>query len=504
MSKTNLFQDWVQSLKRTPSKSSRSRDDLSLSYKPYEIDFSMHVELRKKLVDRMNNLPQEKRHANAAVLLDGGSELPKYCTDTTHCNFRQESFFQYLFGAREPDCSGAIDLSTGESILFVPRLSSEWELWCGKAPTLDYLKSHYQVDHVHYQDEKLEVLQKRGIVHLHVLYGLNTDSGLYTVTTAKFDGIEAFTVHKDILHPELVECRLIKTERELDLLRWINTISSEAHVQVMRTLKPGMMEFQAESQFLYYCYMIGGARFHAYTCICGSGHNASALHYGHAGAPNDKVLKDGDLILNDMGCELHCYASDITCTFPVNGKFTKDQIFIYEAVLKSHDAVIAAMKPGVEWKDLHILSLRVLGEELLKGGLLVGDIEDLMRHHVPAYFYPHGLGHLLGLDVHDVGGYTDGKTRTPTKSLCKLRCDRALEKNMVLTVEPGCYFIDAQLDDLLANPEASQFVSKDVLARFRGFGGVRIESDVIVVEDGAENMTKVPRTVADIEQCISA
>ncbi|OQR91079.1 xaa-Pro dipeptidase, metalloprotease family M24B [Thraustotheca clavata] len=467
-------------------------------YETFEIDFAMHREHREKIIARMLKLNGLVEHS--CIMVHGGTQLGEYDTDTDYA-FKQESMFQYLFGVKEPDCAGAIDLVTKESILFVPRLSEEWALWCGDRKPLSWFKTFYGVDHVHFTDEIATVLLARQVKNLYLLKGVNLDSGVETQTTSKFDDIDKFTTDLTALHPELVECRVTKSEKELELLRWINRLSSNAHIKVMETIEPGMVEFHAESEFLHACYSQGGARFHAYTCICGSGHNASALHYGHAGAPNDKVLNDGDVFLNDMGCEYHGYASDITCTFPVNGKFTPDQKFIYEGVLKAHDAVIAAMKPGVEWVDMHLLSQRVLTEHLLQGGLFQnGSVDELMEAEISAYFYPHGLGHLMGLDVHDVGGYLPGTGRTDTRMLRKLRAGRKLEKNMVITVEPGCYFIEGQIEELLSSPATAKYINKEVLARFRKTGGVRIESDVIVTATGAENMSYlVPRKVAEIE-----
>ncbi|KAF0685840.1 Aste57867_22315 [Aphanomyces stellatus] len=475
----------------------------TFAYEVYEIDYVMHREHRDKLMDRMHALPSLA--PSSSIVLHGGVEQSEYDTDTTRL-FRQESMFQYLFGVKEPDCAGALDLTTGHSLLFVPRLSAEWALWCGDRPPLDWFRVHYGVDAVHYVDELASVLASRGTQTLYVCDGVNIDSGLSTQTTSVFAGMDQFAVDRSTLHHELVECRVIKTEKELALLRWVNRLSSAAHIQVMKTIVPGMMEFHAEATFSHACYSQGGARFHAFTCICGSGHNASALHYGHAGAPNDKVLRDGDIFLNDMGAAYHGYASDITCTFPVNGVFTDDQAFIYNGVLKAHDAVLAAMKPGVEWRDMHVISQRVLTEHLLAGGLFQhGTLDELMDAEISTYFYPHGLGHLMGLDFHDVGGYLPGDKRTDSRMFHRLRCGRTLEKNMVITVEPGCYFIDLQLDDLLSDPTTAKYVKLDVLARFRGVGGVRIESDVIVTEDGAENMSYlVPRTVEAVEEIMRA
>jgi Xaa-Pro dipeptidase len=291
----------------------------------------MHRENREKLISRI--LGEKILIPSSAIVLHGGVEVSEYDTDT-NVPFQQESMFQYLFGVKEPDFAGAIDLVTKESILFVPRQSAEWALWCGDIKPLHWFQTHYGVDHAHFMDELAAVLTARRLKNVYILEGVNLDSGLTTQTTSKFPGIDKFTVDKTTLHPHLVECRVIKSEKELELLRWINHLSSMAHIKVMQTIQPGMMEFHAETTFLHECYSKGGARFHAYTCICGSGHNASALHYGHAGAPNDKHLNDGDIFLNDMGCSYHGYASDITCSFPVNGRFTADQKFIYEGTIK--------------------------------------------------------------------------------------------------------------------------------------------------------------------------
>nr|XP_012227156.1 PREDICTED: uncharacterized protein LOC105675003 isoform X2 [Linepithema humile] len=298
----------------------------------------------------------------------------------------------------------------------------------------------------------------------------------------------------------VLNSRVIKSSREIEVLRYVCKISSEAHKAVMRFLRPGMSEYNAEACFLHYVYDKGGCRHASYTCICGSGHNSSILHYGHAGAPNNKVIQDGDMCLFDMGGNYCGYAADITCSFPANGKFTEDQKLIYNAVLKARDAVIAAARPGVVWTDMHLLANRVMLTALKEGGLLVGDVEDMIKVGLNEVFQPHGLGHLLGLDVHDVGGYLPGHPERSTQAgVRKLRTARTLLAGMCLTIEPGCYFIDCLLDAALANPEQSKFLVPEQLQRFRGFGGVRIEDDVLITEIGVENMTYVPRTVEEIE-----
>lgn len=270
-------------------------------------------------------------------------------------------------------------------------------------------------------------------------------------------------------------------------------------MEVMRRIRPGMEEYQLESVFQHYCYAKGGMRHMSYTCICGSGENGAILHYGHAGAPNDKTIKDGDMCLFDMGGEYYCYTSDITCSFPANGKFTADQRFIYETVLKSNRAVLAACKPGTSWADMHMLAERVALEQFKEKGLVQGDIDEMMKVRLGAIFQPHGLGHLLGCDVHDVHGYPEGTSRRTEPGLKSLRTTRTLQQGMVLTIEPGIYFIDCNLDAAFDNPQQSCFLVREQIDRFRNFGGVRIEDDIAITADGAELLTCVPRSVEEIE-----
>tara|TARA_B100000795_G_scaffold161983_1_gene121717 strand:+ start:61 stop:1152 length:1092 start_codon:yes stop_codon:yes gene_type:complete len=207
----------------------------------------------------------------------------------------------------------------------------------------------------------------------------------------------------------------------------------------------------------------------AYTCICACGPNPAILHYGHAGKPNSRQLGAGDLALLDMGAEYHCYASDITCSFPIvdaakggGGGFTAAQRLVYEAVLDAQRAVLGALRPGASYADLHELAEAAILRALLAGGVLSraghdsdeAAVEAMMAAGLGAVFMPHGLGHLIGLDTHDVGGYLPGTPERSTRpGLSKLRTSRLVEAGMVLTVEPGCYFIDLLLDRALASKE---------------------------------------------------
>uniref|UniRef100_A0AAA9S3M1 Xaa-Pro dipeptidase n=1 Tax=Bos taurus TaxID=9913 RepID=A0AAA9S3M1_BOVIN len=413
---------------------------------------------RQRLCERLRK--NTAVQAGSAVVLQGGEETQRYCTDTGVL-FRQESFFHWAFGVTEPGCYGVINVDTGTSTLFVPRLPPSHATWMGKIHSKEHFKEKYAVDDVQYTDEIASVLTSRSPSVLLTLRGVNTDSGSIC-REASFEGISKFNVNNTILHPEIVECL-----------------------------------------FEHYCYSRGGMRHSSYTCICGSGENSAVLHYGHAGAPNDKTIQDGDMCVFDMGGEYYCFASDITCSFPANGKFTPDQKAIYEAVLRSCRAVMSAMKPGVWWPDMHRLADRIHLEELTRIGLLTGSVDAMVQVHLGAVFMPHGLGHLLGLDVHDVGGYPEGVDRIDEPGLQRLRTARHLEPRMVLTVEPGIYFIDHLLDEALADPARSCFFNREVLQRFRAFGGVRIEEDVVVTDTGMELLTCVPRTVEEVEACMA-
>ncbi|XP_045026318.1 xaa-Pro dipeptidase [Daphnia magna] len=487
------------------SRNSSSRSTMSRHFSLGEGTLQVSMDLfalnRNRLCKSLKELPQTPK--NSVVILQGGQGVPRYCTDVEYL-FRQESFFHWAFGVIEPDFYGAIEVDSETSHLFIPKYPEAYAVWMGKIFDCEHYKQKYGVDHVHYVEEMGIILENAKAEMVLTLKGMNTDSNLWT-REAVFEGMSKFKIDNELLHPVIVECRVIKTPMELDVLRYANKISSAAHVAVMKAVRPGMKEYQCESVFLHHAYFHGGCRHVSYTCICGSGENGSILHYGHAGAPNDKAIRDGDMCLFDMGAEYYCFASDITCSFPANGKFTKRQKGIYNAVLEASRAVIAGIKPGVSWIDMHLLANRVMLVNLKEYGLLQGDVDDMMKANLAATFQPHGLGHFMGLDVHDVGGYLEGHPARPEKAgLKSLRTARVLQPGMVLTVEPGCYFIDKLLDQALEDQELSKFLIRDAVDEHRGFGGVRIEDDIVVTETGVEVMTEVPRSVDEIEAVMSA
>uniref|UniRef100_A0A3P8ZN35 Xaa-Pro dipeptidase n=1 Tax=Esox lucius TaxID=8010 RepID=A0A3P8ZN35_ESOLU len=466
------------------------------------VSAALFVENRRRLCQGLK--AKEGVAPKSVVVLQGGEQKQRYCTDTDML-FRQESFFHWAFGVTESDCYGAIDVDTEKSILFVPKLPESYATWMGEIYPKEHFKTKYAVDEVQYTCDVsflfMSLLNMKPEVLL-TLRGVNTDSGSIC-REASFPGISQFKVNNTLLHPVIVECRLTKTDMELEVLRYTNRISSDAHKEVNCKTSQVNLEMKTQcyiSDFLSDCMFNGSKMTSLNASIFDSGNNSSVLHYGHAGAPNNKTINDGDMCLFDMGGEYYCYSSDITCSFPANGKFTPDQKAIYEAVLKSSRAVMAAIKPGVKWTEMHRLADRVHLEELLKIGILRGSVEDMMKVHMGSVFMPHGLGHLLGIDVHDVGGYPEGIERVNEPGLKSLRMGRLVQERMVLTVEPGIYFINHLLDQALANPSQSCFINNEVLARFRGFGGVRIEDDIAATAQGIELLTCVPRTVEEIEE----
>eukprot|EP01084_Bolivina_argentea_P087617 158241_1 len=492
----------------------------SVNYPEYQLLNSNHhlrkilTEVRTKLFNTLQNkLPQIK---NAAVLLAGGTNesFQFYDGDILQCTFRQEPYFRYLFGVNEPNMYGILDLNTNEIILLISPMPLSSQRWFGKRKTFNHYKTEYLFDDVLNIKDIESILINRNINHLYLLYGQNTDSKLWTKTTASFKNMNRkFTLNYHSLHPLLMECRVCKTKSEIQLIRIACLVTSKAHVYVMRHIKANMTERQLEALFKGYSYYFGGARHQAKECICGSGNNGSILHYGHSGYPNSKALNNGECVVLDMGSEYNGYATDITTSYPVNGKFTKKQRLVHNAVYDAYKTVLNTMKAGILWTDMHRLAERIIVKHLWKNMNILkypmdlnGKTEEMIidyfiKCNVGAVFMPHGLGHFMGLNHHDVGGYNDEYKRSDELGLCWLRTSRKLMAGMVITVEPGMYFnqiwIEQMMNDL---PQFEECIDKNVLKGYMGSGGCRLEDNVLVTKDGIENFTFCPRTCDQIEK----
>ena len=333
---------------------SRFQDDagrpfFSMGLKTQRVYFSLHGDNRAKLVAAM----QAQGHASGCILLRGGASALRHDSDH-ELLFRQESWFNWAFGVLEPDWSGAIDLATGEATLFMQKLPAEYAVWMGAILPPSFFRERYGVDRVIFGDARDAWLRARYAgAPLHVLYGKNSDSGALSAAAALAVRPEAEegaadepVVVRDALYPVFAYCRVIKSAAETELLRYVSKVTSDAHVAVMRAARPGMAEYQLESLFRHEIYTKGGCRHVAYTNICACGPNSAVLHYGHAGAPNDRIVEEGDMALIDMGAEYHCYCSDITCSYPIRGTFDATQRWVYCAVLDAQREVMSRMKPG--------------------------------------------------------------------------------------------------------------------------------------------------------------
>mmetsp|Transcript_4633 Transcript_4633/g.15009 ORF Transcript_4633/g.15009 Transcript_4633/m.15009 type:complete len:514 (-) Transcript_4633:952-2493(-) len=457
-------------------------------------------------------------HSSGFIFRSGQSELRH---DTDHEPiFRQESFFAALFGVREPDFWAMIlpVASTSRpgaalshtTVLIAPDLGEDYEIWAGHRKSAAEWATTYGVDQVIIGAAAVGSFLEVHAPHVRQLWSLGPGVGRNADSGSDHAGVgdipearralalptSVSLAPSPLLYWAAVEARTVKTGAIADLMRTVADVSAKAHVAVMEATGPGQREFEAEAEFRRRVAAYG-CRHTSYTCICGSGDNGSALHYGHAGAPNDGVLQDGQLFLLDMGGELHFHGADISRTYPVNGTFTKDQAALYNTVLDSADAVIAAARPGVSYVELHELSLRTLIVGLRdRMGVVAADanVDDAFAAGIAQVFMPHGLGHMLGIDTHDVGG-GERDPRYPT-----LRLTRELRAGYVVTVEPGAYFISMLLDRALADPKQRPFLVPERIDEYRGTGGVRIEDDILIVEGGCENMSAAaPRTVADVE-----
>ena len=417
----------------------------------------------------LQQLPQK------SVALVSASHLKTRNRDAEYA-FRQDSDFYYLTGFNEPDALLLLipGRAEGEFVLFCPPRDPQMEIWTGYRAGPEGCVRNFGADQA-FALEELEQQMPGLLDGVHRLYyALGSDEALDTRVRGWLNQVRAQSRQGAQAPEELVlldnllhEQRLFKSAAELDMMRRAAEISAEAHCRAMRLSRPGLYEYQLEAEITGYC-MQQGARFQAYSPIVGGGANGCILHY----IDNSAELKDGDLVLIDAGCELDNYASDITRTFPVNGRFSPQQRALYQLVLDTQLACIEAMQPGVPWNRIHDLSVELLTEGLIELGLLQGERDALIEAGAYRRFYMHRIGHWLGMDVHDVGQYKLGGEWRP------------LEPGMVMTIEPGLYV--APDDDSVA-PE------------WRGIG-IRIEDDVLVTEQGPDVLTAaVPKTIADIE-----
>lgn len=401
-----------------------------------------------------------------------------YRSNDSNFRFRQDSDFYYLTGFDEPEAVAVIKPADTEHpfTLFVRPRDPEREVWDGRRAGVEGAMERYGADAAfpiaEFEDKLGDMIN--GVNSLYYRIG-NGHAEIDDLLIARIRRMRAMG-RKGMSAPQAIvdtgavlhEMRLIKSAEEIELMQRAADIASEAHIEAMKAARPGMKEYEIEA-LLEYHFRRNGAAAPAYTTIVGGGENATILHYIN----NDATLKEGDLLLIDAGAEYQGYASDITRTFPIAGRFTEAQRDIYELVLETQVACVEMTRPGVSMDELKQHSIEMLTEGMVRLGLLQGDAEKLIEEEKYKQFYMHGLGHFLGMDVHDVGRYYSQKNDS-----------RKLEPGMVITVEPGLYVAaDA----------------KDAPAKYLGIG-VRVEDDVLVTEDGYRVLShKAPKQVEEIE-----
>ncbi|KAK4237913.1 hypothetical protein C8A03DRAFT_34108 [Achaetomium macrosporum] len=437
--------------------------------------------------------------------------------------------FYYLTGADFPGCAATYDIGRDYLILWIPCTDPRTILWYGRTPTPEQCLANSDVDDVRYISALNETL----------CASLSPGSTLYALHPDQVPRLEHCrgTVHLDTgkLAPAIERARVIKTDYEVAMIRRANAVSSAAHNLVLRRLKHIHNECGIESVFLGCC-IAQGARNQAYPVIAASGTNGSTLHY----KDNNQPLKGRQLVVLDAGAEWKCYASDITRTFPISGTFSPEAAAIYKIVERMQFECIRRVRPGANFYRLHMHACSVAVTGLLLHGILHGGSpEEIMSKGTVAAFFPHGLGHHVGLEVHDVSGRDrllfptplvdetpwHGGNFPPKRSwvsadmLAGLYRDvmnpneseddgpealkqprhsprrrQRLEPNMVVTIEPGIYFCREYIQTCFLNdPTHAKYINTAVLEKYWDVGGVRIEDDILVTKDGYENLTLAPK-----------
>jgi Xaa-Pro aminopeptidase len=411
-----------------------------------------------------------------SICLLPASKLVTRSRDTEYA-FRQDSYFQYLCGFPEPEAwlvlSNHQEYSQRMCILFCLDKDPAVEIWHGRRAGPQQAKQQYAVNMAFSVDELDERLLDLIDGHQHMYFAQGHDHAaddlVFSLLQALRDAPkQSKQAPSSLIDVRIIldEMRLIKSAREIDLMRQAAAVATQAHIRAMQFVEAGKNEYHLEAE-IHHEFAMQGAKNPAYGTIVGAGDNACILHY----TENNQELKAGDLVLIDAGCEWQGYASDITRTFPVSGTFSTEQKQLYQLVLNAQLAAFEQIKPNNTIKQASDVAIAVITQGLLDLHILKGELADNIEQQSYREFYMHGLSHWLGLDVHDVGHYKiDGQ-------------DRPLKPGMVLTVEPGIYIA----------PDA------DVANKWCGIG-IRIEDNLLITQSGHENLTiAAPKTISDIE-----
>lgn len=425
-----------------------------------------------EFIERRQHFLEQMQDNSAAIIFSAQEQVRN--NDCTY-PFRQDSYFWYLTGFNEPDSALVLIKKQGQthSAIFLRPSDPLMETWNGRRLGVEKATTELNIDNA-YPIEQLSTELNKICQNLTALYCAPSIQawGNQILAEQKLTQLD--------WRPILDEMRLFKSQNEIRLMQQAGQITALAHIRAMRETRPNRLEFEIESEILHEFNRFG-ARYAAYNSIVAGGENACILHYNE----NDQPLKDGDLVLIDAGCEFAMYAGDITRTFPVNGKFSDAQREIYQIVLQAQKRAIELLIAGNSIQQANDEVIRIKVEGLVNLGILQGEVEQLIAENAHRQFYMHGLGHWLGLDVHDVGSYSQQQHNSDRNS--KKR-DRTLEVGMVLTVEPGLYISS----------------DADVPEQYKGIG-VRIEDNILITEYGNKNLTcAVPKEIDEIEKLMAS
>lgn len=454
-------------------------------------------------VKRRNSL--RKKIDSGLVFFLGNVDSPMNYPANTY-PFRQDSNFLYFFGLDIPGLAGIIDVDEGKDYLFGEDFTIDDIIWMGPQPTVKELAKKCAITNVGNMNKLTEMIS-RAIAQGKKIHFLPPYRPENAMKLEQLLGI-ANSVLKRYSSRELirsiVELRSVKSKEEINEIEKALDISYLMYSIVMKMAKPGVYEREIVGKIEGVVGSRGGMI--AFPIILTV--NGETLHNHYHG----NRLQKNDLLLVDSGSESsRHYASDITRTFPVGGKFTSLQKEIYEIVLASQLEAIKAIKPGIKYRNVHLKSAKVIAAGLKEIGLIKGNINDVVKVGAHALFFPHGIGHMMGLDVHDMEdlgedlvGYSNKIKRSDQFGLAYLRLAKELRQNYVLTVEPGIYFIPQLIDKWKAENKFSEFINYSQLEKFRKFGGVRIEDNVLVTAKGSKVLGKpIPKKVSEIENIMT-
>ena len=436
------------------------------------------------------------------ILIPGNEESSmNYRANTYH--FRQDSSFLYFFGIDKPGFYGVCDVDNEKDILYGNDFDIDDIIWMGEQPAVSDLAAGVGIESSASINDLGDIL-KKALKSGRKVHLLPPYRGDHMLALTKLMGVDDEGLTKLVsqeLIAAVVKLRSIKDQYEISEIEKAVDVAWIMHTTAMKMAFPGNYERELAGAIEGIALSHGGPV--SFPVILSM--DGQTLHNHYHG----NELHEGRMVVCDAGAETAmCYASDITRTFPVGGKFSTRQSDIYNIVLKANTETIKASIPGRTYREVHLMAARIIAGGLKELGLMKGDLDEAVALGAHALFFPHGLGHMLGLDVHDMEGlgenyvgYNESLKRSEQFGLAYLRLGRELEPGFVVTNEPGCYFIPALIDQWKGEQKHADFINYDQVEKYRGFGGVRIEDDVLITESGSKVLgTPIPKTVDEVEK----